>query len=284
MFPTQLGNGFWIVHNSTQILDAAFTQYCTASPLKSSRDIDYLRTQFNRYLILAYRTPQIYPQLVHLSFRDNMRLIIEGTCLPNTYLNLCAHQGVRPKVSDINISIDLIACAVIYRVNPNQESESFVQWGFLEVCHRNVAIASLTSLGVCPDLLAVAKNTELDELLFIHGHAGCIVGTTCISGELSTIQKVSIDLDPTLRDTFSEFPSFVKRFKSAVSKAQQNSEEFIVEREHGHVYRTRVTQRTREISWQPEPNTVEVRNLFNGYDVDTRYGCGVSSNGNAHCE
>lgn len=238
MQPTRLGNGFWIIHAYDQILDAAYTQFCINSPLKDSRDECYKQTAFARYLVLAYRTPQVYPQIVHFSFRDNMRLIIEGTAIPAEHILDMSHAGKAPIIHTMDISYDLMANAVIYTANKNYEYDEFIQWGFLQPIHRNVAVETLTHLGY--ELADAMTNLELDSALFAQGHYGCVVGTTCLTGMYSGLQQVAMELDPTLRDTFSDFPKFIKRLNYTLSKVQAESKSFIVEKHSGYNYRTSI--------------------------------------------
>lgn len=279
MSPIRLGNGFWIVQNSDQIIDAAFTQMCHSSPIKNGRDETFKKQQFKRYTILTYRTPQVFPQMVHISFRDNMRVIIEGTALPNQYLLGCGHQGTRPDVADIDISLDLISNAVIYKCNPNHEVQTFTTWGFLHVTHRKVVIDTLTALGYANEELLTLSNHTLERLMFIEGHAGVILGTPCVTGRETMFQNIAVALNPMLRESFNDFPRLVDRFCNELRRVQETSSEFIVENKNGYVYRIRAESKEQSVSWKPESRPSKEPVYFSSYgnrvheiQRDVRYG------------
>lgn len=265
MSPIRLGNGFWIVQNSDQIIDAAFTQMCHSSPIKNGRDEDHKKQQFKRYTILAYRTPQVFPQMVHISFRDNMRIIIEGTALPNQYLLGCGQQGARPNISNIDISLDLIANAVIYDCNPNHEIQKFTTWGFLHLTHRKVVIDTLTALNYSNEELSELPNDTLEKLMFVEGHAGVLIGTPCVTGRETMFQNVAVALNPMLRESFNDFPRLIDRFGNELRRIQETSSEFIVENKNGYVYRIRAESREQSVSWKPESRPSKEPSYFSSY-------------------
>lgn len=266
MFPTNLGNGFWIVHNSEQVLDAAFNQYCTKSPLKSSRDLDYLRKEFQRYQILAYRTPQVFPQIVHISFRDNMRIVLEGTALPNDYLIACGNSGVRPSVHDVKMKLDLMANAVIYDVNNEIESKKFTTWAFMHITHRKVAMRSLEALGYSPNDVCVMSNSELERQMFIEGHGGVVIGTPCYTKEQTMLEHIAVTLNPEIMLHRDNFPLFLDKLMREVSNVQSQSKEFIVEKNNGYEYRISVQHNAQAVSWQSKPVTITERLRFTRYE------------------
>lgn len=265
MSPIRLGNGFWIVQNSDQIIDAAFTQMCHSSPIKNSRDVEYKKQQFKRYSILAYRTPQVFPQMVHVSFRDNMRVIIEGTALPNQYLLECSKLGEKPDIVDIDISLDLISNAVLYTCNPKRETQTFTTWGFLHITHRKVVLDTLASLGYDKEELSTLSNSFLEKFMFIEGHSGVILGTPCVTGSETMFQNIAVAMNPMLREAFNDFPRLVDRFSNELRRIQETSSEFIVENKNGYVYRIRAESKEQSISWKPQSNITKEPSYFSSY-------------------